>query len=554
MQYVPGYGNANAKLLILGDAPHPIDTQLGAPFQGPRGRELDSLLREAGISRAETWITTVSKYEIPPSPYKKKKSFKARAESVGVNIDDQIKVLHQEINNIRPNCILALGGNALYSLYGKSTIQKHRGSILNSNGSKFVSSYDPAHILHSADAEIKGYWNRYVMLFDFKRAREQSSFPELRIPQKFTQIARNSADLYTWYKQYKHKKKVAVDIEAGGTCHPACVGLAFNDHHAMVVPIWNCADPVQTWLLLNEILTSHSIIGQNFKYDDDKLARIGFKIRYLSDDLLLKSFCISPELPKNLAFNTSIWTEQPYYKDEGMYEGTFEDLMQGCGVDACCTFEINEGMESVVSEMGLMGFYRDFLMRLHPLYLHIESQGFLVDKDKRDRLIEKYIAWSERLQFELYRATGVDINVNSPKQVSELLFDTLKLPIQTGTGEEELTKIINNTKVPESGKSVCEKILEKRRVDKTIGTYLLGLPDYDGRMRTTFFLALETGRTRTSQLEPPIRPVVEVKEFDGGKKKKEMGLAFQTMTKHGDIGNDLREQFIPDKGCCISTS
>src|SRR5678810_268112 len=202
MQYVPGMGNPNAKLLILGEAPYPIDTQLGMPFQGNAGRELDSLLREAGINRSECWVTNVCKYEVPPSPYKKKKTFKVRAQEVGINVEDQIKELHQEINNIRPNCILALGGTALYSLYGKNTIQKHRGSIFNSNGNKFVASYNPSNLVSPADSEIKGYYNRYVMLFDFKRAREQSHFPEYSIPQKFVQIARSSADLYAWYKPY----------------------------------------------------------------------------------------------------------------------------------------------------------------------------------------------------------------------------------------------------------------------------------------------------------------------------------------------------------------
>jgi uracil-DNA glycosylase family 4 len=557
MIYVPGVGNPNAKLLILGEAPGSVETQVGLPFQGPSGRELDSLLKETNIRREDCWVTNVCKYEVKPSPYGKKKKFWTRALEEGIDFNTQLSELHTELNSIKPNCILALGGTALYSLIGKTSIQKYRGSILSGNGHKFVSTYHPAHILHSSDAEIKGYWNRAVMAFDFRRAKAQSEFPELRLPHRHIEICKDSGQLWRFYDTYKGtKRKVASDIEANGTCLPICIGLAFNSHHAMVVPLWNFdgisniadSDLASCWILLDKIITECEVIGQNFKYDDDKLRRIGLKIRKLGSDLLLKSFTIDPELPKNLAFNTSIWTEEPFYKDEGMYEGSVEDLMMGCGRDACVTYEIDEKMDPVIDEMGLRQWYENFEIPLHDLYLNIENTGFRVDETKRDYLIDKYVRKSEQLQYEIFKLTGHDINVNSHIQVKKLLFEDLKMPARASTGEEELTAIIMGAKTDPLHKLVCEKVLEKRRVDKTVGTYMMALPDFDGRMKTTYFLCLETGRTRTSQLEPPIRPQIEVRDFDGDKKNKNIGLAFQTMTKHGDIGNDIREQFIPDEG------
>jgi hypothetical protein len=92
-----------------------------------------------------------------------------------------------------------------------------------------------------------------------------------------------------------------------------------------------------------------------------------------------------------------------------------------------------------------------------------------------------------------------------------------------------------------------ELILEDRRVKKTLSSYLLSPTDFDGRMRTSFFICLDTGRSSTQQQEPPIRPSIEVRE-DGKKKKKSLGMAFQTITKHGDIGPEIRTMFIPDEG------
>jgi hypothetical protein len=120
------------------------------------------------------------------------------------------------------------------------------------------------------------------------------------------------------------------------------------------------------------------------------------------------------------------------------------------------------------------------------------------------------------------------------------------------TGEEDLTALLNNqgkTGVrDERRRRVIEIILEKRRVDKTIDSQLMAFPDYDGKMRTTFFLALETGRTSTGQLEPPIRPQIEYRDDKNHLKRKAIGIAGQTMTKHGDIGPDVRSQYEPEKG------
>src|SRR4030095_360754 len=185
-----------------------------------------------------------------------------------------------------------------------------------------------------------------------------------------------------------------------------------------------------------------------------------------------------------------------------------------------------------------------------PLYLDIENEGFNVDISKRNDLLKKYISWSENLNYELFKLVGDEINVNSPKQVYSLLFDNLKLPRREGTGEEEITALLNNqsSKLSDDNRRILEIILEKRRVDKTINTYMMAQPDYDSKMKTTYFLCLETGRTSTGQQEPPIRPLLEYKDIDNKKKKKALGIAFQTITKHGDIGQDVRSQFVPEKG------
>jgi uracil-DNA glycosylase family 4 len=570
--YVPGIGpTGGVNIMLLGEAPTAMDLKRGRPFSD--SRELDNLLKDANIQKGNCWLTNVFKEPIPPSPTKKKIPAFVRAEQVGLNIRQSLQELQTEINGVKPNVIIGLGGTALWALTGikpkgkkkrndedrvalpDGGIIDYRGSILGGLGRKVVCTYNPAQLQWNAsDIEFIGHWNRQIILADLKRARAESYSPDFNLPQRTIEICRSSEQLANFRHMYKSKMEVAVDIEAGGHYLPACIGFAFSRSHALVVPLWNIkefsfipdSDMIQMWKHVAEILYEKDIIGQNFNYDRDKIRRVGFSIRQLKSDIMLKCHAINPELPKSLSFNTSIYTREPFYKNEGMYEGSFNDLLIGCGRDCCVTKEIDEVTESELEEIGQVNYYYNFMMKWPELYLRMENTGFKIDYEKRDQLIEKYVAWTEKLQYELHQLVGMNLNVNSPKQVSFLLFEELKCPRRNGTSEEELTSLLNlQSFTDERKRTIIEKILEKRRVDKSIGTYLMALPDYDGRMRTTYFPCLDTGRSKTGQQDPPIRPTIDIVDFDGKKKKKRMGTAFQTMTKHGDIGQDIRSMYVP---------
>jgi len=554
-----GGGALGANLMIITDCPSYDDLNSGKILSGSAGRMLDQLLKESGISRDSCWVTSLSKFHVTPNIGKKKIPFKTRAESSGVNLEQQISNLRDEIKAVSPNCILTLGGTSLAYISGKTKIQSFRGSILPGYGTKVVGTYHPRDLTGSSEAsEIKGYWNKYVMIMDMKRALKQSTFKEYLPPLRTLEICKNSAQLRAFLDRYKEKLNVSADIEAHGQCIPFCIGFAFSRSHGISIPFWNNdstiintpdSDMVNIWILIQWILNNFGIIGQNFNYDRDKLKRLGFSVKNHYDDLMLKAFAINPEFPKGLAFNTSIYTEEPFYKDEGMYEGEPKDLLLGCARDSCVQFEVNEEMDKDLNELNLQKFYRNFLMTLPEVYAEIETTGFVIDYEMRDLLLKKYIAWQERIAYELYRLAEVPINLRSPKQVSILLYNVWKLPARNGTGEEELTSLLNlKSFTNQEHRRGVELILEGRRVSKTISTYLFALPDYDGRMKTTCFPCLETGRTSNGQQDPPIRPAIEMRNAQNKKVKKSMGIAYQTITKHGDIGQDVRGSYRPDKG------
>ena len=553
---VYGGGAVNPKLVVVLPNPTWRDTEAGRLLSD--GREFDSVCRDAGFDRSQVWVTSISKVYIPENTKAAKKiPFSVRATRAGVNLDEQITELRRELHNLSPNCILSIGAGSLWALSGKTDIGNFRGSILHSGlGYKFVPTYNPSQLAFNTEGvEFKGYWNRALMVHDFGRAWKQSQFKEIKLPSRHLEICRGISDAYRFLDLYRNSPDVSVDIEAGGTCLPICIGLAFNKHHGMCFPLWNRggissisdAEIVRIWEMLAKVLYEKAIIGQNFNYDRDKIRRLGFIINKLKSDIMLKGFAINPELPKRLAFNQSTYTEEPFYKDEGMYEGSLTDLFTGCARDACVTFEINEAMDPDLDELNQRKFYENFLMKLPEMYLEIENNGFHINPEIRDALLKKYITWDERLRYELFSLVGTAVNCNSPKQVADLLFNTLGCPKRNGTGEDELTSLLNLQSFTDSTKRrIVELILENRRVRKSISTYLMALPDYDGRMKTTCFPCLETGRSSTGQQDPPIRPEIQVVNDGNKKSKKSMGIAFQTMTKHGDIGADIRSMYVPE--------
>jgi hypothetical protein len=521
-----------------------------------KSRETLLALNEAGISFNDCWKTTVSKFFVPPNTGKKKIPFALRCDQAGVNIKEQLEELQNEITSIKPNVILGVGKSSLWATTGNTDLESFRGSILHGMGRKFIATYNPEHLnWHASDVEFKGYYNRQIILADLRRVVKQSQFPEIKRPNRNLGIVRQSLDLYNFIEQWSHKSRMSVDIEASGTCIPVCVGLSCDPSHGITIPLWNTddissihtSDMVNIWLMLSKLFMSKDIIGQNFNYDRDKMRRLGFWFKLISDTMI-KAHTINPELRVGLSFLTSLYTEEPFYKNDGMYHGKFDDLLLGCARDACVTLEIDQIMESELDELNLKDFYYNFRMKQPDVYWDIENEGFNVDSDRRTELIHKYVKWDEEIRYELFQLVGTEVNVASPKQIGILIYENFKIRNKfDGTGEEAITDILNSQSACKdpTQRRVLELILLGRRVRKSIGTYLMALPDFDGRMRTTYFICLDTGRTATGMQDPPIRPEIEVIDENGKKKKKSLGIAFQTITKHGDVGEDVRSMYVP---------
>lgn len=548
-------GNVRVELMVIAEAPGAVEEQYGRPLIGPTGELFDELCEAAGISRSELYITNVVKYRPPNNDF-------SRLHEIGVDLLEQTTKLWEEIRRVQPNCILALGDKALQATTGKTGIHNYRGSILKSkdNQYKVVSTFHPANLLYQK-ARNKGkglfkYAWKYVMIADFRRALEQSKFKEYKVPQRELKIARNSHDLYKFIKRHDHLHVRVTDIESIN-CVPVCIGLAYNGYEAISVPLYSKfakarisdsshIDLCERWQLLADELGKNGLVGQNLKYDDEKCYRVGLQFGDLHSDTLLLEHTLNPELPsKKLHVISSIRTEEPYYKEEGkefrLGKDDIDQLFLYNARDCVTTFDVHVDQEKELLELAelyspkVVDFYYGFVRKLHKFYLEMERVGFKVDLEKRKQLLKKYTDWNNGFQEEFVKLVGHPVNVMSPKQLNILLYDEMHCPFRLGTGQKAIVGLLTNVIQDEPRKKVLNNILDNRRVRKA-KSFIGGKADYDGRMRSSYFITgTETGRSSTNVLKPPIRP-------------ERIGWTFHGIPMHGDIGPDVKEMLVPDEG------
>lgn len=564
VNYCPGFGSSSAKLLALGEAPgsHEVLTQI--PFSGPSGNLLNQAFNYAGIDRSELYLTNVCKVQPPGNDIN-------RLKELNKHIDDFEPILRQELELIKPNCILAIGGTALTALTGLDGIKHYRGSILMSKyGIKCIPCLHPAALLHSeGSSEGLGWKDFTIIKEDVKRAVAQSQFPQYRIPSRNLHIASTCMDVIRYFERYQEQEKVVIDVETFKT-YPMCAGFAFNEYEALSIPLFRPEitknEKAYIWKTVAEFLadTRIKIIAQNAKFDQKRMRQLGLKWHSCWFSLDMGWHILFPEFPKKLEFIASLITEEPYWKEEGKeYNPKIHKLERWLlynAKDAAVEYECADKILKELKDSGMESFFWDRIQPLYEIYYDMEDVGFLIDEEIRKHLGKKYndlrLTSQERLVQNIAKndkgevdpiiyENFKDFNVmsNGPKnQVAKLLFGHLRLPVRKDTGDETLKSLANNVVKKQHIKDILMGILQVRKIRKTIGTYINAKTSADKRMHTQCNLnGADTGRTSTGILKPPVSIEKE-------------GIAFQMMTKHEDAqlsgagGADLRAMFVADKG------
>jgi len=576
-------GSSAPKVFLVADYAQKSDLESGYLVSGYQAEFLKKMAREAGLDFNQFYRTAILK-QVPPKFKWDKKKKPSESETAAWLISEVVEkqghdaIFQQELDELQPNLLVPLGEMGFQYLTGLSGIRKFRGSVLGSNRTvrgkqtplKVLPVLGPYPYIN-AEPRLQ-----FLSQIDFARIAENSS--ESPLPDNLYQIwvARSHDALRNFLNRHYEPCRARSVAEGGFLVFdietymniPTCIGFCFDGFESVCVPLVDFKmDLGQRALMLGLVrqLLDSPIpkVNQNVKFDWKCLERWGFRVRNVVGDTMLATSCIYPEFPKNLGFLTSIYTNLPYFKDEGKEfdpaKVKADQLYLYNAKDCLATHQVYTKQLAESSEMGTGPVYEK-LIQLMPIYKRCEDRGLRVDADKQAQLVVKYEILLDMQMMKLERLTGEKINPRSPVQCSRLIFDELgynqKQQGVDGTGEESLNMLMcfgePKKCTAERGKDILNILIACRKIQKVLElANLLTYPD--GRFRCEFNLAgTKNGRTSSSQtsdyflLPDPKRPEKT--------KKINLGLGLQLIGKHGfkidgvQYGDDIRDMFVASPG------
>jgi uracil-DNA glycosylase len=139
-----GAGQDRARLLLVGEQPGDKEDREGAPFVGPSGRLLDSALEEAGIDRADAYVTNVVKH----FKFRQRGKRRIHAKPSGTEIAACRPWLDAELRAVDPEVVVALGATPAKALLGAGfRVTRQRGEVIERDGRRWTATLHPSAIL-----------------------------------------------------------------------------------------------------------------------------------------------------------------------------------------------------------------------------------------------------------------------------------------------------------------------------------------------------------------------------------------------------------------------
>ena len=355
----------------------------------------------------------------------------------------------------------------------------------------------------------------------------------------------NENDLENLVKKLNAKDLISVDTETTSLnpLQADLVGVSFScdTNEAYYIPVAHknvkCLSREIVISKIKIILEDPSIkkVGQNIKYDLIVLKKYGIDIEPIEDTMLLSytvdagnnrhNMNILSEIHlghKTLSYKDLVGTGK---KQLNFSDVNLEDATKYAAEDADVTLRLYNILKSRVDEEKLNKIYEVFEKPMIKLLSKLETNGIKIDDSYLKKLSKKF---GERLiskEKEIFKLSGKEFNIGSPKQLGEIIYNDLKIAKLKKTKKGSLA---TNAKVLEdlasSGHKFPKLVLEWRQDSKLKSTYTDALQDHidskTKRVHTSFLLAAtNTGRLASSD---PNLQNIPIKTTDG----KEIRKAF----------------------------
>lgn len=359
----------------------------------------------------------------------------------------------------------------------------------------------------------------------------------------------NEEDAQKIYDFLMTKEILSLDTEttSTNTIDAELVGLSFavRPHEAWYVAVPADHEAAQRMVeIFRPLYENPSIlkVGQNIKYDYEVLRKYGIDIQGEMFDTMIAHYLIQPELRHNMDFmaETLLHYRTVHIEEligsagknqKNMRDLDPQDVYEYAAEDADITLQLKEVLEPKLQEVGAVRLFHDIEMPLVRVLADMELSGVRLDTTS---LKETEQIFNERMkQYEehAYELAGKQFNISSPKQVGEILFDTMHIvekPKKTKSGQYVTSQDVLEQLRPNA--PIISDILNYRALKKLLGTYVEALPKlinaHTGHIHTSFNQAV-TSTGRLSSSDPNL----------------------QNIPVREDDGKEIRKCFIPEPGC-----
>jgi DNA polymerase-1 len=349
------------------------------------------------------------------------------------------------------------------------------------------------------------------------------------------QVIFTEQDFQLWVDRLSQAEAFAFDTETTSVFaqQAELVGVSFaiDEGEAAYVPVAHDYEGAPAQLSLDYVLAalkpilenpSIAIIGQNLKYDMSVLARYEVKIKGTLFDTMLESYVLNSvsgrhdmdSLSERFLGHTPISFSD--IAGKGKAQKTFNqiDIEQGgeyAAEDADITLRLHHAiMAELIRVPSLHRVFTEIEMPLVPILSGIEDKGVLIDDNMLLQQSQGLAADMQRIEMQTFEMAGGDFNLSSPKQIQEVLFERLQLPVlrktpkgQPSTAEDVLQELANDHEMP-------RLILEHRSLGKLKSTYTDKLPmminSQTGRVHTSYHQGV-TATGRLSSSDPNLQNI-----------------------------------------------
>jgi len=362
-------------------------------------------------------------------------------------------------------------------------------------------------------------------------------------------------DLANLEKKIEKKKKVSIDTETNSlnANFAMLVGLSLsiNEDEAFYIPFkhnlktdnkFKNLDIKSCLPILKKILEEESIIkiGHNIKYDKIVLSNIGINVNPIDDTMLLSYVLDAGKLRHNLDDLAKIYLnhETIKYKDVvgvGKKEKTFDEVSINeayiyAAEDADITFKLYKILKKRIISEKLLSVYELIEKPLIDILVKIEKVGIKIDIKKLKDLRLVFQKKLSKIEKEIFKLSGIEFNIASPKQLGEVLFDKMSIDGgRKGKSGSYSTNVDVLENLSYQGHDIATYLLEWRQISKLINTYTNSLisevNNKTSRIHTSYSMAA-TSTGRLSSTDPNL----------------------QNIPIRTDEGKKIRNAFISEKG------